>query len=333
MGSSCKSNRHISLRDLCPMSLSSTACCVLAWLLFGIALAAVSPAQAAKIYWTDTSSDKVQSSNLDGSNVQDIVTTGLISPQTLAVDQTNGQFYVSDEGTDEITRYELDGSGSQTILSQPTELSAIDVDPDSGQLYFANRSVNGSSSNRSVQRANLDGTGIVSLVTTSTGGVRFMALDLVGGKMYWTDESIGVRRANLDGSALEIIVSQGGGIRGIALDLTAGKVYWANGGVAPVGDGMLQRADLNGSSVETLVTGIDPVGLDLFEGQMYWTDPVAGKIQSANLDGSALTDLITAGLSVPSGLKIVQQIPEPGTQMLGFGALIAFVVCGKRGRE
>lgn len=315
------------------MSLSSILCCVLAWLTFGIALTAVSPAQAAVIYWTDTSSDKVQSSNLDGSNVQDVVTTGLSSPQTLAVDQTNGQFYVSDEGTDEITRYELDGSGSQTILTQTASLSAIDVDPAAGQLYFANRSVNGSSSVRSIQRANLDGTSIVNLLTTTNGAVRFMALDSAGGKMYWTDESVGVRRANLDGSAPETIVIQSGGIRGIALDLVAGKVYWANAGVALIGDGMLQRADLDGSIVETLVIGIDPAGLDLFDGRMYWTDPVAGKIQSANLDGSATTDLISTGLSFPSGLKIVQQIPEPGSQMLVFGALIVSFVWGKRGRH
>ncbi len=267
--------------------------------------------QAQRIYWTDIGTDKVQSSNLDGSNVQDIVSVGLDSPLTLAIDNTTNQIYVSDEGTNKITRYEADGTNPQTILIQPTELSAIDVDPTTGLLYFGNRNFSPSPFRR-IQRANLDGTGVTNLVTSGILNPRFMALDSAGGKMYWTDEGFGLQRANLDGTSLELIFSQSGLLQGIALDLTASKVYWANSGSSPVGDGSIRRANLDGSGVEIILSGIDPSGLDLFESRIYWADPVAGKIQSANLDGSGVVDLITTGLSFPSGLRI-SPIPEPST--------------------
>src|SRR6185503_16680148 len=70
----------------------------------------------------------------------------------------------------------------------------------------------------------------------------------------------------------------------------------------------VQRANLNGSGLETLLPGVDaPVGLDV--------DPVAGKfyfalqgsapgVQRANLDGTGLEPLITTGIQHPFGLAL-----------------------------
>ena len=70
-----------------------------------------------------------------------------------------------------------------------------------------------------------------------------------------------------------------------------GKMYWAD-----YRTDKIQRANLDGSGVEDLVTGLAgpyDVTLDLGAGKMYWTDQWAQKIQRANLDGSAMEDLIT----------------------------------------
>ena len=64
----------------------------------------------------------------------------------------------------------------------------------------------------------------------------------------------------------------------------------------------IQRANLDGSNVEDLVTGLgDPRGiaLDISKGKMYWTDVGTSKIQRANLDGSNIEDLISTGLRSP----------------------------------
>ncbi len=72
----------------------------------------------------------------------------------------------------------------------------------------------------------------------------------------------------------------------------------------------IQRANLDGSHVEDLVTGgLDKpngLALDVSGGKMYWTDAGANKIQRANLDGSNVEDLLTGadGLVDPSGVAV-----------------------------
>ena len=65
--------------------------------------------------------------------------------------------------------------------------------------------------------------------------------------------------------------------------------------------------DLVGSGLD-LPGGL---ALDLRGGKMYWTDRGTAKIQRANLDGSGVEELLTSavGLENPSGLALA---PEAG---------------------
>ena len=79
------------------------------------------------------------------------------------------------------------------------------------------------------------------------------------------------------------------------------KMYWTVGGA-----GIIQRSNLDGSSVEDLITGLeepDGIALDVAGGKMYWTDWGTDKIQRSNLDGSSVEDLIT-GLKEPYGIAL-----------------------------
>ena len=38
-----------------------------------------------KMYWVDNGADKIQRSNLDGSNIEDVITTGLTTPVSIAL--------------------------------------------------------------------------------------------------------------------------------------------------------------------------------------------------------------------------------------------------------
>ena len=104
-----------------------------------------------------------------------------------------------------------------------------------------------------IQRSNLDGSGVEDLVTgigTSVG----IALDVSGGKMYWTISYFRdkIQRSNLDGSGVEDLVTTRIGTysllgpRGIALDVSGGKMYWTEDGTYKI-----QRSNLDGSGVET----------------------------------------------------------------------------------
>ena len=44
-----------------------------------------------KMYWTDLGTEKIQRANLDGSNVEDLVTTGVVRPAGIALDVAGGK--------------------------------------------------------------------------------------------------------------------------------------------------------------------------------------------------------------------------------------------------
>ena len=252
------------------------------------------------IYWTDFVTDKIQRANLDGSNVQDLVTQGLRGPSGIALDVGSGKMYWTDFGTDKIQRANLDGSNVQDLVTQGLHSPrGIALDVAGGKMYWTDDGMH------KIQRANLDGSNVQDLVTHGLDWPDGIALDVGGGKMYWIDvETAKIQRANLDGSNVEDLVTRGLSIPvGIALDVAGGKMYWTD-----FGTDKIQRANLDGSNVEDLVTrGLSlPIGiaLDVAGGKMYWTDHTTDKIQRANLDGSNVEDLITQGLDSPQGIAL-----------------------------
>ena len=50
-------------------------------------------ALAQKMYWADESVDKIQRANLDGTSVEDIITTGLARTRYVVVDSAGGKIY------------------------------------------------------------------------------------------------------------------------------------------------------------------------------------------------------------------------------------------------
>ena len=249
-----------------------------------------------KMYWTAEGPARIQRADVDGSNVEDLVTTGLIHPRGLALDAAGGKMYWLDRGTGKLQRANLDGSNVEDLvitgLLHPLSL-ALDVA--AGKIYWLDHST------AKIQRANLDGSNVEDLVTTGRQP-EGLALDVAAGKMYWmTVGTDRIQRANLDGSNVENLVTSGlDAPSGLALDLAAGKMYWTDSGIDRI-----QRANLDGSNVEDLLTtGLEQpeeLVLDVAAGKMYWAD--SDKIQRANLDGSNVEDLVT-GLNVAYGLAL-----------------------------
>ena len=102
-------------------------------------------------------------------------------------------------------------------------------------------------SGEAIKRANLDGTGVETLVQTGSGSDP-AGIALTASKMYWTDYGTDtIKRANLDGTGVETLVDSGlAAPSGIAVD--GGKMYWAD-----FGNDTIKRANLDGSVVEVLV--------------------------------------------------------------------------------
>ena len=275
------------------------------------------------IFWTDYETNKIQQatveqairSNLDPSDVEDLVTQGLRTPYAIALDVAGGKMYWTDLSTDKIQRANLDGSNAEDLVTQGLSVpSGIALDVAGGKMYWTDSGTD--SGTDKIQRANLDGSNVQDLVTQGLRSPSGIALDVAGGKMYWTDSGTDkIQRANLDGSNIEDLVTQG--LRspsGIALDVAGGKMYWTDYATSKI-----QRANLDGSNIEDLVTqGLrNPSGiaLDVAGGKMYWTDYATSKIQRANLDGSNIEDLVTQGLRSLSGIVIaMSSLVNPTTE-------------------
>ena len=262
------------------------------------------PAAVKVLFWTDWGTDKIRRADLDGSNVEDVVSgAGLDGPDGLALDTAGGKIYWTDAGTSKIQRADLDGSNVEDLVTSGLSVPyGLALDVAGGKMYWTNRQ------SGKIQRADLDGSNVEDLLTLA--GLAFpgeIALDVANGKMYWTNPgSDKIQRAGLDGSNLEDLVTSGlSSPAGLALDLSGGKMYWTDRG-----SDKIQRADLDGSNVEDLVTsGLNtPTGLDLDAegGKMYWTDVDAGAVSRADLDGSNVEELLDSanGLVDPSGLAI-----------------------------
>jgi DNA-binding beta-propeller fold protein YncE len=265
------------------------------------AICASSLTVAGQIYWVDPNSDKIQRSNLDGTGVEDLITTSI--PQSIDLDLVGCKIYWGTIA--DVRRADLDGTSEQVLAATPDAdyTLGIAVDNAGGKVYWIVNDFD------EIRRANLDGTAQELLFTippvfdpSISLGLGDLDLDVAAGKMYFTNFIAGtIQRANMDGSGgVEDILTGLTAPSAIAVDSAGGKFYWGD-------SGKIQRANLDGSSPEELVTGLASVGglaLDLSEGKIYWTNPGDAKIQRADLDGSNVEDVISSGLGTPGGLAI-----------------------------
>jgi DNA-binding beta-propeller fold protein YncE len=130
--------------------------------------------------------------------------------------------------------------------------------------------------------------GSTELAANSESG-RLFFLDLGGGR---------VLSANPDGSDLKTIVTEGRRLPdGIVVDVAAGYMYWTNMGNLKANDGSIERSDLDGANLTTIV----PEGgtftpkqlqLDKTNGKLYWSDREGMRVMRCNLDGSHIETIV-----------------------------------------
>ncbi|MDA0835721.1 MAG: hypothetical protein O3A29_20805 [Planctomycetota bacterium] len=215
---------------------------------------------ADKVYWTDNGTGTilvppaVRRSNLDGSVIEDLVTTDPAGRIEIDLDPIGGKMYWTD--TAEIKRSNFDGTGEEIIVAAligPTAPVAIAVDADNGKVYWTDA--------LGIQRANLDGTNVETVFATDEPPVG-IDIDSSTGKIYWTQNGTEpkIRRANLDGSGDEDVIDFANLVPalvnlpvlvGIAVDPVGGKMYWVDSN--PL-DSKIQRANFDGTVIETIVS-------------------------------------------------------------------------------
>lgn len=260
-------------------------------LVFGILfifLAIWSPAQ--QIYWADIGTDKIQKSNIDGSNPEDVL-INISDPRAIAIDHINSHLYYADSDINKIVRIDLDGNNStDLVISGIGTIYSIELDIARGKMYWADISKD------AIIRANLDGSDVETIVSLSSDNIYGFALDLINDKIYIAQNISGIiSKADLDGSnKTDIINSDLNDPRGIVLDVENNFMYWTE-----TSGNRIAKASLSGEGVTTIISSSDgllnpkQIRIDFFNDKLFWTDISQDKIQSSNLDGTNITDVVT----------------------------------------
>ena len=253
-----------------------------------------------KIYWTEQTSSRtgrIRRANLNGTNVQ-LVKNLTSVPRGLALDTSNNKLYLTN-AWGKVQRMNRDGTGFQPdLIRDLNSPRAVAVDAAGGKVYWAEES--------RIRRANLNGTN-VQLVREFTSTVHALAIDAHNNKLYLANSVGKVQRLNLDGTGFQpdLIVNLNSP-RGVAVDAAGGKVYWTE-------NGRIRRANLNGTNVQNVATGLGspvsivlssaPVEVRISQSQrppIYWHTG-AGALQrltAAEVEGIAPAAQNTTGIAV-----------------------------------
>jgi len=281
------------------------------------------PATAAKkstadrLFLLDLSGNRVLSLNPDGSDRQVLVTDCRL-PDGIAVDAQAGHIYWTNMGNPKandglIERADLDGRNRQTIIPQGGTFTPkqLQLQRQSGKLYWCDRE------GMRLMRANLDGSNIETLLDTSQGDPRpgpdatkwcvGVAIDVDGGKVYWTQKGADdAGEGRICRASIEIPAGQTAAQRqdievvyhglpepiDLEIDPTTRTLYWTDRGDPPRGN-TVNRAPLDAPAGKRpapeivfthLMEGIG-IALDVKGDRMFVTD-FGGNVLSARLDGS-----------------------------------------------
>ena len=263
-----------------------------------------------EIYWVQKTGgipgSGIFKSNIDGTNKETILEE---FANGIQIDGQLEYLYWSESIFNTINRLNMSDQSSIELISEslPSPKS-ITIDKLDNKIYFSDNSDGGL-----LYRANLSsGNSVTEIIDTEVYRPDRIEIDTLNNKLYWinskssffNDRRTDIMRSDLDGQNIEKLISNPDIVRpeGLFLDLINNYLYWTD-----LSLGTISRALLDGSNVETLITGLDnPTGLTInFENnQLYWGDWGTDKIQSSDLDGQNIEDIVSTGITTPVEVAI-----------------------------
>ncbi len=286
--------------------------------------------QQQPMFWVNTNTGKIESTEYFDAITNEVT--------VLTVDRAGGKLYWGERGKSggTIKRADFDGTNVEVLVTLSSVPLGIVVDAMRNRMYWTNF-------NMQIQTATLDGEDISTVVQLeedigekiqikcssptiflfffTSGGCREVtvpfnlttptdiALNTVGGRLYWTEFYGRIRRVNLDGTGLATLLSDIGQPYGITV--AGEKIYWAE--EVNEYSGKIQRSNLNGTNVETLATvqGLPTgISIDTAAGKVYWANSLGG-IQRTDLNGGEV-EVVLSGISSPGDFVLVPSV-QPAT--------------------
>ncbi|XP_048463853.1 low-density lipoprotein receptor-related protein 6-like [Rhincodon typus] len=150
------------------------------------------------VYWTDVSEEAIKLIFLNQTgNSQNVVISGLVSPDGLACDWLGKKLYWTDSETNRIEVANLDGSMRKVLFWQDLDQPrAITLDPARGYMYWTDWG-----EVPKIERAGMDGTTRSIIIDSNIYWPNGLTLDYEEEKLYWADAKLSfIHRSNFDGS-------------------------------------------------------------------------------------------------------------------------------------
>jgi sugar lactone lactonase YvrE len=211
----------------------------------------VADIQSQTVFWNESSSSILRA-GWNGTNIEQVYQISSMTVGGLAVDPRGPYLYWGESDYDGHTerggiwRSNLDGSGAESVFhAVDVAPMAICIDQNSDKVYWAD---NGSPP--TIKRANLDGTGIETIINLGFQG-RSVAISPDSTQLYYVDYGHGVFRSNLDGSNTQFLFTINGGTDlsplSIAFSLDGMTLYTGTSNA-------IWRSNLEGSDLQRFIT-------------------------------------------------------------------------------
>uniref|UniRef100_A0A6Q2Z7L4 EGF-like domain-containing protein n=1 Tax=Esox lucius TaxID=8010 RepID=A0A6Q2Z7L4_ESOLU len=190
-----------------------------------------------------------------------------------------------------LRKLNLDATNYTLIKQGLNNAVALDFHYAEQMIYWTDVTTQGSM----IRRMNINGSNIEVLHRTSLSNPDGLAVDWVGGNLYWCDKGRDtIEVSKLNGAFRSVLVNTGlREPRAVALDVRIGYLYWSDWGENP----HIGRIGMDGSNrsviVQDKITWPNGLTLDFINDRIYWADAREDYIEFASLDGTNRHTVLT----------------------------------------
>jgi DNA-binding beta-propeller fold protein YncE len=215
------------------------------------------------LFWTDQDAEKIFAADVAPGQPDHVVTVVSCSdaPVGLAIDPQSPKVYWAEDapgaGADmRIMRADIDSGTAEEFLTWSEAIRDLTFDPVGRDLYFASYYYSGGVPRPQAVPQAADDYVIVcqgadeetaEIVIRESNPITEIAIHQDGRKLYWYNSGAHkIKRANLDGTSIETIVSDVSGVGDLAIDEQDHRIVWVSyvGGVATIASAALDGSDV-----------------------------------------------------------------------------------------
>ncbi|KAM9425856.1 low-density lipoprotein receptor-related protein 2 [Pholidichthys leucotaenia] len=211
-----------------------------------------------RIYWADATQKKIWSSYQNGTGLQEVFSTGLTVPESIAVDWVGRNLYWTDSVMENIEVSTLDGHFRKVLLSKNiTSPRGLVLDPrnHTNLMFWTDWG-----QNPRIERASMDGMGRKVIVSTKVYWPNGLALDYTTRRVYFADAYLRyIDYCDYDGNnryqvlASDMVLQHPHG-----MTIFEDSIFWSEHYTSKV----MSTNKFHGGNITTLMTGVyQPMGI------------------------------------------------------------------------